>query len=291
MKNRQIFIFMVVLMLAACDRGQKMNVDMKKTNTPQSGYAPVNGINMYYEIHGAGKPLVLIHGGGSTIQTSFGTILPLLSDHYKVIAVELQAHGHTSDRNAPESFEQDADDVAALLKFLKIEKADFMGFSNGGTTSMKIAMMHPAMVNKLVLVSSIYKRAGMFPGFFDGMEKTTINDMPQYLKEAFLSINKDSAALQTMFEKDVLRMQQFVDWKDEDLAAIKSPSLIIIGDRDVVTREHAVEMSHIIKGSELMILPGDHGSFIGEGLSAKNKSKIPALTAAVIQEFLDKQHQ
>ena len=78
-------------------------------NPAIAGYAPVNGINMYYEIHGTGEPLVLIHGGGSTIQTSFGRILPLLAQQFKVIAVELQAHGHTSDRNSPESFEQDAE--------------------------------------------------------------------------------------------------------------------------------------------------------------------------------------
>jgi len=144
------------------------------------------------------------------------------------------------------------------------------------------------MVNKLVLISSFYKRAGMPPGFFEGMEKASIENMPGHLKEAFLAINMDTIALQNMFNKDVMRMRNFVDWKDEDLATIKFPALIIIGDRDVVSPEHAVEMSHKIQGSELMILPGDHGSFIGEGLSAKNKSDIPALTASVILEFLNK---
>jgi pimeloyl-ACP methyl ester carboxylesterase len=277
-------------MFTSCGREHKVSVNMNRSQALQTGYAPVNGINMYYEIHGIGSPLVLIHGGGSTIQTSFGAILPQLAEHNKVIAVELQAHGHTSDRKAPETFDQDADDVAELIKFLKIEKADFMGFSNGGNTSMKIAMRHPEIVNKLILVSSFYKRAGMIPGFFDGMEKATIENMPEHLKEAFLAIKKDSTALQSMFEKDRSRMLHFVDWKDEELAAINAPALIIIGDRHVVIPEHAVEMSHVITKSELMILPGDHGSFI-EGMSAKNKSDIPALTVSVIREFLDKQHQ
>src|SRR5713226_6395711 len=115
---------------------------MEKLKT--SGYAPINGLDMYYEIYGAGAmPLVLIHGGGSTIETTFGNILPLLSDYGKVIAVELQAHGRTNDRDAPESFEQDADDVAALLHYLKVDKANFLGFSNGGTTTMQIAISHP----------------------------------------------------------------------------------------------------------------------------------------------------
>jgi pimeloyl-ACP methyl ester carboxylesterase len=90
---------------------------------------------MYYEIHGTGEPLVLIHGGGSTLNTNFEKIIPLLSKNYKVIAVEMQAHGRSSDREAPESFEQDADDLAALLKHLNISKANILGFSNGGSTS------------------------------------------------------------------------------------------------------------------------------------------------------------
>src|SRR5205814_4295153 len=114
-----------------------------------SGYASVNGPEMYYEIHGEGMPLVLIHGGGSTIQTSFVKILPLLAQNYKVIAVELQAHGHTSDRNSPESFQQDANDVVALLQYLKIDKAHIMGFSNGGHTAMQIGISHSGIVNKL----------------------------------------------------------------------------------------------------------------------------------------------
>ena len=95
------------------------------------GYSEVNGLNMYYEVYGAGRPLVLLHGGGSTIQTSFGNIIPLLAKSRQIIAVELQAHGHTHDRDAELTFTQDADDVAALLKNLHIARADILGFSNG----------------------------------------------------------------------------------------------------------------------------------------------------------------
>lgn len=114
--------------------------------TAQGKFAKINGINMYYEVHGEGSPLVLIHGGGSTLHTTFGRIMPLLAKKYKVIGVELQAHGHTTDRNAPETFEQDADDVAELLKQLNIPQADIFGFSNGGNTAMKLAMRHPQCV-------------------------------------------------------------------------------------------------------------------------------------------------
>ncbi len=254
-----------------------------------SGYAPINGLKMYYEIHGEGAPLVLVHGGGSTIQTSFSKILPLLAQYYKVIAVELQAHGHTSDRDNPESFEQDADDVAGLLKYLKITKAHLLGFSNGGNTVMQIAIRHPDIAGKLVIISSFYKREGMMAGFFEGMQGATLENMPGLLKTYYLQINNDLGGLQTMFNKDKERMLNFKDWKDEDLASIKNPSLIIAGDKDVVTPEHTIKMSHMIPNAQLVILPGTHGSFIGEVCALEEGSKMPETTVNLIKEFLDKQ--
>src|SRR5438105_4346519 len=131
-----------------------MTIDNKPMTQSSSdiktSYANVNGIKMYYEIHGTGNPLVLIHGGGSTIQTTFGRILPFLSKSHRVIAVELQAHGHTGDRDAPETFQQDAADVVELLKQLNIARADILGFSNGGQTAMQIAITNPEKVNKLI---------------------------------------------------------------------------------------------------------------------------------------------
>ena len=253
-----------------------------------SGYAAVNGLKMYYEIHGEGTPLVLIHGGGSTIQTSFSKILPLVAQHYKVIAVELQAHGHTSDRESPESFEQDADDVAGLVQYLKISKANFLGFSNGGNTVMQIAIRHSNLVDKLVIISSFYKREGMIPGFFEGMQQATLENMPALLKTYYLQINNDQKGLQRMFNKDNERMLHFKDWRDEDLASIKNPSLIISGDKDVVTTEHALKMSQIIPNAQLMILPGTHGSFIGEICAAEEGSKIPEAAVTMIKEFLNR---
>jgi len=232
---------------------------------------------------------VLIHGGGSTIKTSFANILPLLAAHYKVIAVELQAHGHTSDRNKPESFTQDANDVAALLAWLKTDSAYFAGFSNGGQTATEIAIRHPAIVRKLVVISAFYTREGAIKGFFEGMQHATLNNMPALLQSAYLEIpGNNQQGLQAMFEKDKERMLHFKDWKDEDLASIKNPSLIIAGDKDVVTTDHLVEMSRMIPNSELMILPGNHGSFIGEIYAAEEGSKMPEATVTIIKEFLNK---
>jgi pimeloyl-ACP methyl ester carboxylesterase len=241
---------------------------------------------MYYEIHGAGDPLVMIHGGGSTLTTSFGKIIPLLAKNHLVIAVELQAHGHTSDRETPESFEQDAADVAGLLQFLEIAQADFFGFSNGGQTALQLGISYPEKVRKLVIASAFYKREGAIPGFFNGMDGATIGNMPAYLKEAFLALGNDQSSLQNMFEKDKARMITFRGWRDEEIEGINAPSLIIAGNQDVLTPEHAVEMSKRIKGAELMILPGNHGSYMGEGLSANENSRLPELVVSAVSEFL-----
>jgi len=268
---------------------------MSPNQKTDSGYAPVNGIKMYYEVHypveqerHPGIPIILIHVGGSTIQTSFGRILPLLAAHTRVIAVELQAHGRTSDRNAPESFEQDASDVAALLAYLEISRADFLGFSNGGHTAMQISISYPGIVNKLVLISCFYRRDGAIAGFFDRMPSATLDNMPGPLKTAYMQAHNDPGGLQTMFAKDKERMVHFKDWPDEQLQSIKSSTLIIVGDQDVVTPEHAVKMTRLIPHARLMVLPGTHGSFIGEVCTAIEGSKLPDATVSIIAEFLDK---
>jgi pimeloyl-ACP methyl ester carboxylesterase len=251
------------------------------------GYASVNGLNMYYEIHGKGAPLVLIHGGGSTIQTSFGRVLHYFAEERKTIAIELQGHGHTNDTNRQETFEQDADDVVALLKYLKIEKADFFGFSNGGNTTMQIAIRYPNLVRKIVLGSALFKRDGMYQQFWESLNNSTLNDMPQPLKDAYKKVAPDSNGLSKMYEKDKKRMLEFEDWEAENIQSINAPALIIIGDRDVVRPEHAIEMFRLLPHARLSILPGIHGAYIGEVTTGMEHSKIPDLTISIIEEFLD----
>jgi len=252
-----------------------------------SGYAPVNGIRMYYEIHGEGqRPVVLIHGGGSTIESSFHYLLPLLAAHRRVIAVELQAHGRTSDRDSPESFQQDADDVAALLRYLQIGTADFLGFSNGGSTVLQIAIRHPDLVNKIVPISGVYRRDGLVPGFFESMPKATLNVMPAILREDFLKETPDTVKLLVMFQKDKQRMIDFKDWSDDDLRSIKAPAMIISSDRDVIMPEHTLRMARVIPGARLVILPGVHGSSIGAAEAGVGKG-YAEITARLVEEFLD----
>jgi pimeloyl-ACP methyl ester carboxylesterase len=248
-------------------------------------YANVNGLKMYYEVHGSGFPLVLIHGGGSTIGTTFGRILPSLAKTHKVIAVEMQAHGHTADIDRPLSFNQDADDIAELLKQLNISKADIFGFSNGASTTLAIAIRHPQLVNKIIVASTMYKKSGSYPWFWDMMANPTFEGMPQGLKDAFLKINPDKDALYAMYKRDVARMQSFTDMKEEDIKVIQAPALIIAGDKDVVSPEHCVEMYRQMQHAQLAVFPGGHGDYIGEITSLKpGQHKYPALS--IIEAFL-----
>lgn len=255
----------------------------------KSGYSEVNGLKMYYEIYGQGKPLVLIHGGGSTIQTSFGRIIPPLARQRQIIGVELQTHGRTNDRNTDLSFEQDAEDVAALLKNLQLDKADFFGFSNGGSTAIQIAMRHPALVDKIIVGSAFYKRNGVYPQFWDFMNQATIEQMPQQYKDTYAEVAPDPGNLQTMHDKCVKRMLEFKDWSDDQIKSIKAPTLIITGDADVVTPEHAVEMYRLIPNCQLAIIPGGHGKYIGEITTLNSDSENTGFVVSMIEEFLNKE--
>jgi pimeloyl-ACP methyl ester carboxylesterase len=256
--------------------------------TAQSGkYATVNGLHMYYEIVGTGRPLVLIHGAASTIQTTFGRLLPSLAKTHKIIAVELQAHGHSDNRDGRQiSFEQDAGDVAALLQQLQIDRADIFGFSNGGTTALQMAIRYPGMVNKLIIASSMYKRAGVAPEFWQGIGKASFDDMPAVYKQAFLAINPSQEALHIMFSQCAVRMQQFTDIPDATISSIQAPALILCGDKDVPLPEHAVEMYRRMPHARLAIFPGGHGDYMGE-LATLKAAHNPPLALPVIEDFLN----
>ncbi|MDQ1141986.1 alpha/beta fold hydrolase [Pedobacter agri] len=265
----------------------KMKQESNDHLTFTSGYAEVNGLRMYYEIYGEGKPIVLVHGGGSTIQTNFEKLIPLLAKNRKVIAVELQAHGRTSDRNAELTFEQDADDVATFLKNLNIKKADFFGFSNGGTTCLQLSIRHPKLINKLILGSALAKRNGVPNWFWDFIAQARLDNMPEPLKKGYKAVAANENGLQNMHDKDARRMVNFKDIPDEQLKSIQSPTLIIIGDKDVITPEHAINLHHLISNSSLAIIPGGHGEYIGEITTIKPNFKESDLVVPMIEKFLN----
>jgi pimeloyl-ACP methyl ester carboxylesterase len=292
-----IGLFMVALYFAFGERVQSQEAN------EEHGYAPVNGLKMYYEMHGTGgTPLVLLHGGGSTIDTTFGRILPILSKSRQVIAFEQQGHGRTADiPDRPFTFEQSAADTVALLKHLKIERADIFGFSNGGHIALTVAMRQPPVVRKLVVASAGFKRNGHDPAFWEFMKEAKLETMPKELRDAYVRLSPHAENLPSFFDKSAKRMREFKDFRTEDIQSIKAPTLVMIGDADNVRPEHAVEMFRLLPHAQLAVLPGGHGTAIGEVTSArlegsevkfgvgnaKKESKLPALVAAMIEEFLD----
>jgi pimeloyl-ACP methyl ester carboxylesterase len=249
-------------------------------------------------------PLVLLHGGGSTIETTFGRVLPALAKSRQVIAIEQQGHGRTADIvDRPFSFEQSADDTAALLAQLKIEQADFFGFSNGGNIALEIAIRQPSRVRKLVVASAMTRRDGLYPEVWEFMKRSTPESMPPALQAAYRQLSPHPERLTSFHDKCAKRMLEFKDMPADDIRSIAAPTLLIIGDADSVRPEHAVEMFRLLPRAQLAVLPGGHGAYIGEvsgarredsqvrlgapGDAAKSESKVPGLTVALIEEFLD----
>jgi pimeloyl-ACP methyl ester carboxylesterase len=244
---------------------------------------------MYYEVHGRtdGIPLVLLHGGGSTVEVTFSRVLPIFARSRKVIAVEEQGHGRTTDRDTPFTFEASADDVAALFAYLRVDKADIFGFSNGASVALQVAIRHPRLVRKLVFASSITRRDGAQPQLWEFMKQADFSNMPQPLKDAFLRVNPDVQQLKTMHDKDAARMRNFKDVPDDLVRSVRAPTLIVLGDQDIVKPEHAIELTRLISGARLLILPGGHGDYLGEVVTTQKDTRYPELSARLIEEFLE----
>jgi pimeloyl-ACP methyl ester carboxylesterase len=234
----------------------------------KTGYAPVNGLKMYYEIHGTGKPLLLPHGAFNSINTAFSQLIPELSKKRQLIAVELQGHGRTNDIDRPFSFEAMADDVAALLKYLKIDSSDIFGYSMGGGVAQQVAIRHPSLVRRLILTSTVYKYEGWTPQTRAILPMLT----PEMFEPTPIKQEYDKLAPDLKHWKDFInKMKKFVttpyDFGADKIKAMKSPTLIIAGDGDGVMPEHTVEMYRLRGGSymvdfgpvhkaQLALLPG-----------------------------------
>jgi pimeloyl-ACP methyl ester carboxylesterase len=240
------------------------------SSTPvESGYVPVNGLEMYYEIHGSGRPLVLLHGNLSTIGTSFGKVLPKLSSTRRIIAVEQQGHGHTADIDRPLSIEQWAQDTTALLRHLKIEQADFFGYSSGGAVALEIALRAPALVRKLVWAGGTsYRRDGLYPELLVAGEARKPEDLDgSPFQQEYASIAPHPEQWHRLVAKITDLDRTIGDRSREAMASVKAPPLLIIGDSDIVRPEHVVEMFRLLGGgvvgdlvglprSQLAVLPG-----------------------------------
>ena len=255
-------------------------------------YATVNGLRMYYEVHGArrgtGRPLVLLHGGGSTIETTFGRVLPALAASRQVIAVELQGHGHTADREAPLSFAQDADDVAALLREIAVPEADVLGFSNGANAALELGRRHPNVVRRLVVAAGFVTRDGIpAPIWASFRQPPDTANMPQVLRAAYHEAAPDPSQLPVLVAKLMQRLNSFRDWTDDEVRSLQDPTLLMLGDTDVITVEHAARVARLLPRAQLVVFPGaGHGAYLGEVIAAPCAACTTAAVGFIVR-FLD----
>jgi len=255
------------------DRGTSMHHASQGNAVPatlvRAGYAPVNGLQMYYEIHGSGHPLVMLHGGLETIEYSLGAgLLPSLAETHQIIAIEQQGHGHTADIDRPLTYEQMAEDTAALLRYLEIADADVFGFSMGGITALGLAARHPDLVRRLVVVSAPYRGDGMRPENIAGMLSLTpaaLAGSPQ--ETAYRRAAPDPDAWGTLLAGMGPLQRDFTGWPAESIQAMTAPALLVYGDADAIPLDHVVELFRLCGGdvngdfagvpaSRLAILPG-----------------------------------
>jgi pimeloyl-ACP methyl ester carboxylesterase len=239
------------------------------TTKTKEGYVSVNGLEMYYEIYGTGQPLVLLHGAFSAIGTSFGGLIPQLAKTRQVVAFELQGHGRTADIDRPLSMDLMADDVAAAIKELGFESADVLGYSLGAGVALQLAIRNPGVLHKLILVSITYTLDGFHPGLIEGMggmKPEMMYGSPWH--DEYMKLAPHPEDFARLFAKKTEMDSQLRDIPDETIRAIKAPTLLIIGDSDLVRPEHIVQMFRLLGGgvfgdtpagmpnSQLAMLPG-----------------------------------
>ena len=257
MRNPLKSMLLVATMFAAFrSNGQQL----KPSN---SGYAPVNGINVYYEVYGEGRPVVLLHGAFYTIDMNWGQLIPELAKTRKVIAIEFQGHGHTPLSDRKLAFPTLASDVKGVMDYLKIDSADVVGYSMGGSVAYEFAIQYPTRLRKLVIISSTYKSTGWLPAVSNAFK----NMKPEYFANTPIQTAYDAVApdktnwtkfLQQMF---VFAAEPF-DFGDANIAKITAPVLIISGDND------GLDKIELMKTYELL------GGGVSAGLAPMPKSHL-----------------
>jgi pimeloyl-ACP methyl ester carboxylesterase len=248
---------------------QQTNEEQHSSTAPRTGYAPVNGLQMYYEVHGSGgTPLLLLHGGLFNIDLQFGAVLPALAGTRQVIATDFQAHGRTGDIDRPLTSAHLASDVAALLEHLEIPQVDMFGFSVGGAAALHLAITQPELLRKAVLSSVSFHPDGLRPENADAVGALTVDMIAGTpMEQDYRAKAPDPDKLQDLLDKLGTFDQGFTGWSAADIQGIAAPTLITVGDCDMVTLEHAVRFLRLrggdvngdfvgVPASQLAVFPG-----------------------------------
>ncbi|MDQ2652460.1 MAG: alpha/beta hydrolase [Chloroflexota bacterium] len=270
-------------------RAQEASPITDEDQDMESGYAPANGLRMYYEIHGAGEPLVLIHGAYAS-SSMWGPILEQLAQNHRVIAIDMQAHGHTADIDRPLRYESMADDVAALMDHLGIASADIVGYSMGAGVGLQFALRHPGKVRRQVLASGSFRHDGMYPEVLAGIGQITPEVFAGTPMEAlYMAEAPNPEDWPVLIEKlKDLDAQEF-SWPEDDIRAIEAPTFLIFGDGDVVTPEHAVEMFRLFGGgvpADLTGLPKSRLAILPATTHVGVAGEQPERLVNMIEDFL-----
>jgi pimeloyl-ACP methyl ester carboxylesterase len=242
-------------------------------------YAPVDGNDIYFAEQGSGDPLVLLHGGLLTIDLTFGPVLAELAKGRRVIGIELQGHGHTADVDREFTLADLASDVVGVLDHLGLDRVDVFGFSLGGLVTMELLTGHPRRVRRAVVASAHYREGGYRPEIQDPAQDSPLLPTPADFA-AMVAAHTEVSPTPDRFAETARKTQQSLfplpGWSDAQLRAIAAPTLIVIGDRDFVRPQHAVEMHELIRGSQLAVLP-DH---------VHQQVPSSALIAPIVARFL-----
>jgi pimeloyl-ACP methyl ester carboxylesterase len=262
-----------------------------RSDAPETGYAAVNGLQMYYEVHGSGgTPLLLLHGGLFDIDQQFGEVLPTLAATRRVIAADFQGHGRTNDIDRPLTCAGLASDVIGLLEHLQVARADVFGFSVGGGVALHLAIRHPELVRKLIVSSVSFNRDGDRPENAEAVGSLTVDMIAGTpMEEAYKGKSPHPDRLQDLLDKLGAFDDGFPGWSDDEIRAIAAPTLITVGDCDAVKLEHAVRFLQLRGGdlngdfvgvppSQLAVFPGTTHFF---GMARTE------LVLDVVQTFLD----
>jgi pimeloyl-ACP methyl ester carboxylesterase len=227
-----------------------------------SGYAPVNGIKVYYEVYGEGKPVVLLHGAFYTIEMNWGQLIPELSKTRKVIAIEMQGHGHTPFSDRELSITTLASDVEGVMDYLKIDSADVAGYSMGGSVAYQFAVQNPTRLRKLVIISSTYKSSGWLPAVnsaFDNFKPEFFDNTP--LKTAYDAVAPDKTKWRKFLEQMFAFAKLPFNVGDSNIAKISAPVLIICGDNDGLDKIELMKTYKLLGGgvsADLQSMPKSH---------------------------------
>jgi pimeloyl-ACP methyl ester carboxylesterase len=298
--NKQIItglsVAVVVMIVISCQSrpkdGPTISPEAKEPVASQhikpaeSGYADVNGLKMYYEMYGQGKPIVLLHGSFMTIPLNWSHIIPLFAKNRKVIVAEMQGHGRTRDISREISYEGMADDVSGLLKHLNIDSADILGYSMGGGIAFQVAVRHPEQVRRLVVLSGAYTHDGWWPDVaasFSTFTPDMFKGTP--IQKQYDSLGNDPAHFPEFVKKVISIDVKPYDWS-KDVKNIKAPIFMAIGDADGVRYEHALELFRAKGGGKFRAKGGGKMGDI-YGLPASRLAILPGTTHMGMMQHAD----